>query len=116
MHRHTLISLQSLGEELVHLGHLVGDRQVNRAVGNLDNKSTTDLWVDLGHNLERLAAGYVLRVLDGSLKAADCPVVKGLLSLSVIWISSTPFLSRPPSYSSSGHSPISRNFYVPQRW
>lgn len=84
IHIHTLISLQSLGEELVHLGHLVGDRQVNRAVGNLDDKSTTDLWVDLGHNLERLAASYVFRILDGSLKAADCPVVKGLLSLSVI--------------------------------
>lgn len=39
--------LQSVSEELVHLGDLGGNAEVNGAVTNLDDKSTTDVGVDL---------------------------------------------------------------------
>ena len=39
--------LQSVSEELVHLGDLGGNAEVNGAVTDLDDKSTTDVGVDL---------------------------------------------------------------------
>lgn len=39
--------LQSVGEQLVHAGHLGGDGKVDGTVANLDNKTTTDIRVDL---------------------------------------------------------------------
>jgi hypothetical protein len=53
--------LQSVSEELVHLGDLGCDTEVDGAVANLDNESTTDLGVDLSQLSEdldtRLQAG-----------------------------------------------------------
>jgi|TARA_R110002003_G_scaffold41_12_gene2930 hypothetical protein len=54
-----LLYLQSIFEELVHLGHLGRDGQIDGAVADLDNESSADLWVDLGDNLELLAVGDV---------------------------------------------------------
>lgn len=70
--------LQSILEQLVHLGHLRRDRQVDGAVANLDNESAADLWVDLGHDLELLAIGDVVGLVDGLLEAAEGSVVEGL--------------------------------------
>lgn len=77
-----MLYLQSVPEELVHLGHLGGDGKVDGAVANLNNKSTTDLRVDLGDDLELLALGDVLRLADGALETGEGPVVKGLLNVS----------------------------------
>jgi hypothetical protein len=46
--------LQSVSEELVHLGDLGCDTEVDGAVANLDDKSTTDLGVDLSQLSEDL--------------------------------------------------------------
>lgn len=73
------IYLQSILEQLVHLGHPGRDRQVNGAVANLDNQSTLDLGVDLGYDLELLAVGDVFRLVDGGLETAEGSVVEGLL-------------------------------------
>jgi hypothetical protein len=54
-----LLYLQSILEQLVHLGHFSRDGQVDGAVANLDNESTADLGIDLGDNLELLAVGDV---------------------------------------------------------
>lgn len=41
------VYLQSLGEQLVHLGHLRGHAQINCSVANLHNKATLDIGIDL---------------------------------------------------------------------
>ena len=46
--------LQSVSEELVHLGDLGGNTEVDGAVANLDNESTTDVGVDLSRLSEGL--------------------------------------------------------------
>jgi hypothetical protein len=46
--------LQSVSEELVHLGDLGCDTEVDGAVANLDNESTTNLGVDLSQLSEGL--------------------------------------------------------------
>jgi len=46
--------LQSVSEELVHLGDLGGNTEVDGAVANLDNESTTDVGVDLSQLSEGL--------------------------------------------------------------
>jgi hypothetical protein len=48
--------LQSVSEELVHLGDLGCDTEVDGAVANLDNESTTNLGVDLSQLSEGLNA------------------------------------------------------------
>ena len=48
--------LQSVSEELVHLGDLGCDTEIDGAVANLDNESTTDLGVDLRQLSEDLNA------------------------------------------------------------
>lgn len=86
--------LQSVGEELVELGHLVGDGKVDGAVGNLDNETTDNLWVDLESssalphpriwkistnlvdNLEGLAGGDELGLGKSGLEAVDGLVVQ----------------------------------------
>jgi hypothetical protein len=70
--------LQSILEQLVHLGHLGGDGQVNGAVADLDDEATTDIGVDLGNDIEFGALGNVLRFADGGLEAVEGPVVEGL--------------------------------------
>lgn len=57
--------LQSILEQLVHLGHLGRDGQVDGAVANFDNESSLDFRVNLGDNLELLAIGDVVRLVDG---------------------------------------------------
>jgi hypothetical protein len=42
------ILLQGVGQELVHLGHLGGNAEVDRSVTNLDDQSANDVGVDLG--------------------------------------------------------------------
>jgi hypothetical protein len=46
--------LQGVSEELVHLGDLGCDTEVDGAVANLDNESTTNLGVDLSQLSEGL--------------------------------------------------------------
>lgn len=56
------VNLQGVGEELVHLGKLGGDAEVDRPVADLDNKTTDDIGVDLRcHAL----APFSLRFLGG---------------------------------------------------
>ena len=73
-----VLYLQSILEQLVHLGHPGRYRQIDGAVSNLDDQSTTDLGVDLGDDLELLAVGDVLRLVDGGLEAAEGTVVERL--------------------------------------
>lgn len=100
-----LLYLQSVLEELVHLGHLGGDGQVDGAVADFNNKSTTDLGVDLGNDLELLALSDVLRLADGGLEASDGLVVEGLLvvSVSVLFMFCTIQMS---TYSSAGDNEL----------
>ena len=46
--------LQSVSEELVHLGDLGGNTEVDGAVANLDNESNTDVGVELSRLSEGL--------------------------------------------------------------
>ena len=73
-----VLYLQSILEQLVHPGHLGRDRQVDSAVVDLDNESALDLGIDLGHDLELLAVGDVVGLVDGGLEAAEGSVVEGL--------------------------------------
>ena len=41
------VNLQGVGEQLVHLGKLGGDAEVNCPVANLNNEPTDDIGVDL---------------------------------------------------------------------
>jgi hypothetical protein len=73
-----VLYLQSILEQLVHLGHLSRNGQVNSAVGNLDDESALDLRVDLGDDLELLAVGNVVGLEDSGFEAAESSVVEGL--------------------------------------
>jgi hypothetical protein len=79
-----MLCLQSILEQLVHLGHLGRDGQVDSAVANLDNQAAADLGVDLGHDLELLAVGDVVGLVNGGLEAADGSVVEGLSIVSLV--------------------------------
>lgn len=70
--------LQGVLQKLVHLCQLGTDAEVNGTVANFDNQASTDVWVDLGDNLELLALADVLRLADGVLELADDLGVKGL--------------------------------------
>ena len=78
-----MLYLQSVLEELVHLGHLGGDGQVDGTVADLNDESTTDLRVDLGDNLELLALANVLRLADGGFEAGEGLVVERLVTVSI---------------------------------
>ena len=97
-----MLYLQSVLEELVHLGHLGGNGQVDGAVADLDDESALDLRVDLGDNLEPLAVGDVLRLGDGGLEAGQGLVVESLVHCQHFWS----FFSFPSL----------RSFNVQQRW
>jgi len=71
-----LTILQSLREQLVHLGHLSRHGKINGAVGNLDNDAATNLGVDFGHRLDRLALEHIVRLGNRTLQAAQRPVVQ----------------------------------------
>lgn len=45
--RKNVLYLQGVGEELVKLGHLGGDGEVDGSVSDLDNETTEDIRVDL---------------------------------------------------------------------
>lgn len=45
--QHKGTNLQGVGQELVHLGDLSGDGEVDGSVANLNNQSTQNLGVDL---------------------------------------------------------------------
>jgi hypothetical protein len=77
-----MLYLQSILEQFVHLGYLSRDGQVNGAVGNFDNESTTDVRVDLGNDLELLTSGNVVGLVDSGLKTAKSSVVERLLYVS----------------------------------
>jgi hypothetical protein len=79
-----MLCLQSILEQLVHLGHLGRHGQIDSAVANLDNQAAADLGVDLGHDLELLAVGDVVGLVDGGLEAADGSVVEGLSIVSLV--------------------------------
>jgi hypothetical protein len=57
-----MLNLQSVTEQLVHLGHLRGDREIDGAVANLNDKAAADVRVDLRNDLELLALADVLRL------------------------------------------------------
>ena len=73
--------LQAVGKELVQLGDLGGDGEIDGAVADLDDEAAQDLRVDLVPDLELLALA-VLGLGDGVLEAAESPVVEGLHSVS----------------------------------
>jgi len=52
------VNLQSLGEQLVHLGKLGGDAQVDCPVANLDDEATDDIGVDLRRFVRIWTLGY----------------------------------------------------------
>lgn len=103
------IYLQGVLEELVHLGDLGGNAEVNGAVTDLDDEASLDLGVDLarivssaqrsaakvcwpllghlgmthlGDDLELLALANVLRLGNGGLELAEDLVVEGLFENS----------------------------------
>lgn len=74
--------LQSILEQLVHPGHLAGDGEIDGTVADFDNEAATDVWVDLGHDLELLALADVLGLADGGFETAEGAVVEGLFDVS----------------------------------
>jgi hypothetical protein len=88
-------NLQGVVEELVHLGNLGRDAEVDCPVANLDDEATNDIRVDLARvntcakgvgeeytygvlDLELLASTDVARLGDGGLEAVEGLVVQGL--------------------------------------
>ena len=57
------VNLQGVGEQLVHLGKLGGDAEVDCPVANLDDEAANDVGVDLGKGVRnparRVACVYV---------------------------------------------------------
>lgn len=53
----SILHLQSIGQSLVHLGHLGGDAEVDGAVANLDDEAANQVRVDLGVLLDTIRAG-----------------------------------------------------------
>jgi hypothetical protein len=86
--------LQSVLEQLVHLGHLARDGQVDGAVANLDNEAALDLGVDLGNDLELLALLDVGGLVDGGFEAAEGSAVEGLIFISTLFLFASCLISR----------------------
>lgn len=103
-----MLYLQSVLEELVHLGHLGGDGEINGAVANLDNQAAADVRADLGHDLELLACADVLRLADGRLEAGEGLVVKGLRKSAFVHSGRKGgfLLGVGETYSSAGHDEL----------
>lgn len=114
---HKRSNLQGVGQELVHLGDLGRNGEVDGTVANLNNQATDDVRVDLVASaycavpldfvlspylvgdLELLALADVGGLGDGGLKSAQGPVVQRLdaqHSVSEVFtsrtMSSAPFL------------------------
>lgn len=77
------IHLQSISEQLVHLGHLSRNTEIDSTITNLDNQSTLDIRVDLGHDLEFLALADILGFGDCGFEAGKGAVVEGLYNVSI---------------------------------
>lgn len=45
--RNSILHLQSIGQSLVHLGHLGGDAEVDGAVADLNDEAANQVGVDL---------------------------------------------------------------------
>jgi hypothetical protein len=78
-----VVYLQSISEELVHLGDLGGDGEIDGALANLNDEATEDIGVDLVGDLELLALANVLGLGDGGLEAVEGLVIKWLEVASV---------------------------------
>lgn len=74
----SVLNLQSISEELVHLGDARRNAQVDGAVADLDDKSADNVRVDFVGDLELLALADVLGLGDGGLEAGQRLVVEGL--------------------------------------
>jgi hypothetical protein len=75
-------NLQSVSKELVHLGNLGGNGEIDRPVANLDNESTNNVLVNLVGNLELLALADVGGLGDGGLEAVEGLVVQRLKEMT----------------------------------
>jgi hypothetical protein len=73
-----VLKLQSIGEELVHLGDARRDAQVDGAVADLDDEPADDVRVDLVGDLELLALADVLGLGDGGFQTREGLAVEGL--------------------------------------
>lgn len=74
----SVLNLQSISEELVHLGDARRNAQVDGAVADLDDKPADNVRVDFVGDLELLALPDVLGLGDGGLEAGQRLVVEGL--------------------------------------
>ena len=72
------IILQSVGEELVHLGDASRDGKVDGTVADLDDESANNVGVDGVGDLELLALADVGGLGDGGLESGESLVVEGL--------------------------------------
>lgn len=63
--------LQAVGEELVELGNLVGDGQVDGAVTDLNDQTTLDVGLDLVDDLSLLSSGQNTGAADGSIDSLE---------------------------------------------
>lgn len=73
-----MIILQAVSEELVQLGDLGRDREVDSSVANLNDQAAEDVRVDLVPDLELLALD-VLGLGDGGLETVEGFVVQSLV-------------------------------------
>ena len=71
--------LQRVGQELVHLGDLRRDAEVDCPVANLNDQASNDILVDLLGDLKLLALAE-LGLSNSSLKSLDCLLVELLSS------------------------------------
>jgi hypothetical protein len=72
------VVLQSVREELVHLGDAGRDAEVDGSVTDLDDESTNNIRVDLVGDLELLTLADVRGLGDSSLKSVECSLVERL--------------------------------------
>lgn len=70
--------LQSISQDLVHLGDAGGDGEIDGAVADLNDEASLDIRVDLVGDLELLALADVLGLGDSGLEAGKGLVVKWL--------------------------------------
>lgn len=69
-------NLNVVRKELVELGDLCRDREIDGSVTNFDNEATKDIGVDLVVDNELLAGADKRRLGDGRLETADGSVVE----------------------------------------